>query len=109
MLNHQIYPPPQNFDPSNKEAISEFASLLPVSAFLLMLLGWALSVFLGGVVTGKIARTNWKKLCLITGGILLLASIGNMLLIPQPIWLNGIAILMYLPLAYFGGKLVNSK
>ena len=105
MINYKLFPAPKNFDYTNKESLKSFIDDLPVKAFLIMLLFWAISVFVGGFVTGKIAKLNWRKASLITGGILLLSSIGNMLMIPQPIWMNIIVIIMYIPLAYLGGKI----
>ena len=107
IVNHKLYPPPAGLDPSDKEALSAFVSSLPAIAFVVMIAGWAISAFTGGLVTGKITKGKWQVYSLITGGILLLASIGNMILIPHPIWVTGITIAMYLPLAYLGGKLVN--
>ncbi|MES2477972.1 MAG: hypothetical protein V4561_02720 [Bacteroidota bacterium] len=106
---HSFFPLPQNFDYKNKEALKVFAEKLPNSAFIMMIFFWAISVFSGGLVTGKIAKENWQRTCLITGVILLIATIGNLSLIPHPIWVKVITVLMYLPLAYLGAKIVNNR
>ena len=58
LFHHQFYPPPEGFDPSNAEAIAEFASTLPLEAFMLMLLTWAASVFVAGITKNVEAQKS---------------------------------------------------
>lgn len=107
MITHQMYPAPPDMDYTNKESLKAFINSLPTSAFIAMIGVWAISAFMGGLVTGKLAKENWKRQCLITGIILLLANVANMLTIPHPIWVNVLTAIMYVPLAYLGGKIIQ--
>ena len=107
VVTHKLFPAPTDFDYTDKQALKTFIEGLPVAAFVSMILVWAISAFLGGMTTGKIAKSNWKRLCLITGGILLLANVANMFVIPHPTWVNIVTVIMYLPLAYLGGKIIQ--
>ena len=108
-LSASLYPAPPNMDFTDKSALKAFIDSLPTTAFLLMVLIWAISVFAGGWITGTLAKENWQRLSIITGVVLLLANIANMFVIPQPMWMNITAILMYIPLAYLGGRMSDSK
>lgn len=105
LFHHQFYPPPEGFDPSNAEAIVEFASTLPFEAFMLMLLTWAASVFVAGFVASKIAPAHWLRVSLIVGVVALAGAVANLMAIPHPMWMNITTVIMYIPLAYLGGRL----
>lgn len=106
-LSHLIAPPPEGLDFTDKEAITEFMKTVPVSAFLVMLAGWLLSAFSGAFVASKIVPLSWKSVSLLTGGILMLGAIMNMVMLPHPVWMMVIGILGYFPLAWLGGKLAG--
>ncbi len=105
LLSHSVYPPPTDIDFTDAEAMKAFIANLPTGAFLILLVVWALSAFGGGFIAGKIAPDRWQRVALITGVILLTGFVVNMVMIPQPMWVNIIGLLLYLPMAYVGGKL----
>ncbi|MBI1306291.1 MAG: hypothetical protein GC181_06725 [Bacteroidetes bacterium] len=109
MVNHHFYPPPAGFNPNDKEAIAAFMKTLPESAFIGLLIGWLISVFGAGAISALVAKTVWKKTVLITGSILLLAAIANMVMIPHPFWLKVAVLVTYLPVCYLGGWLVAGR
>jgi len=104
-IGHIIAPPPEPFNAENMEAFKEFMANLPIAAWLLMIAGWALSSFLGGLVAGKIAQAKWATSALIVGAILMILSISNYVMIPHPTWVPVVSLCLYLPMAYLGGKL----
>lgn len=107
-ISHQLYPPPVlvEFDLT---PLKEFLNSLPPEAWAILIFGWLLAAFGAGLVSALIAKANWKRASLITGGILLAFSIVNFITIPHPIWVMAITALVYLPAAYSGGKLVAKK
>ena len=82
---------------------------VPTAAFVLMLFVQSIAAFTGGLVSGVIAGEYWKLTCLLTALLLLLGNIANMLMIPHPIWFNIISLLIYFPMAYWGGRLLTTK
>lgn len=103
-ISHQIYPPPADFDYTNKEALAELMKNIPVGALIIVIIAWAAGSFAGGFVASKIGREKGITLGLIVGAILMLAGIINMLMIPHPIafWIGGLTV--YLPFSYWGAK-----
>jgi uncharacterized protein YacL len=104
-----ILPTSTDINLSDKAALKNYIQGLPAHYFVFLLLTWAFSSFLGGFVTGKFAKSNWKRACLTTGGILMIGNIANFIMIPHPIWVNIISVIMYLPLSYLGGKIINRR
>ncbi|MEM6263814.1 MAG: hypothetical protein AAGI38_14975 [Bacteroidota bacterium] len=108
-VQQQFITVPEGFDYTDPVQLQAFSDSLHTWAWISFIIIWGLSAFLGGMITGKVGKGNWKKLCLITGGILLLGSIANMFIIPHPLWVNVITVLMYFPLAYVGGSMLAPK
>lgn len=107
MLSQSVFMAPENLNYADPKALKKFMDSLPLSAFLLLIFIWATSVFSGGLISGLISPNNWARISLITGSILLVGNIINMFMVPHPIWMNVVSVLMYLPLAYVGSKVVN--
>ena len=108
-LNHQVYPPPANLDYTNQEAIAAFMQTLPTAAFILLLVSWMIGAFTGGLVGALVNKLAWKNTAIIVGAIMALGSIVNMTLIPHPTWLMIVASIGYVPMAYFGAKLIHNR
>ena len=93
---------------TDKEAIRALMASAPVGAFLVVLLGWVLGSFLGGIVTARIAPHAPVAHALVLGGLLTLAGIANNLMIPPPGWFWIPTLLVFLPAAYAGARLAPS-
>jgi hypothetical protein len=100
-----IYPPPAGLDMTDKEAMKAYVATLPIGALLFVLLAYVLGSLSGGWLAAKIARDSKIRLSLIAGGVLLLFGIINLVTIPHPLWFAVLTVLVFLPAAYFGGKL----
>lgn len=105
-VGHQVYPPPADLDMKNMAAMGAYVATLPIGALLFVLLAYALGSFAGGWLAAKIARTSQIHLPLTVGGIQLLFGILNLIAIPHPLWFAIAAVSVFLPAAYWGGKLV---
>lgn len=104
-IGHQVYPPPENLDTKNMEAMKAYVATLPVGAFLFVLVAYILGSFAGGWLAAKIARASQISLALTVGGVQLLFGIMNLVVIPHPTWFAIAAVLVFLPAAYWGGKI----
>ncbi len=107
LINASVFPVPADLDYKAKDELKMFIDSLPILALLSMLIVFAVSAFVGGLVSGVITKTNWQRVALTTGTILMLANIANMLIIPHPLWFNLVSIILYLPLSFLGSKIVN--
>ncbi|HTF56113.1 MAG TPA: hypothetical protein VK661_02500 [Planctomycetota bacterium] len=103
-VGHWIYPMPAGLDVKNKEAMGAWISQLPLGAFLLLLAGYAVGSLAGGATAALIGGT--LRPALVTGGVLMLMGIANLLMIPHPIWLAVTSLALYLPLAWLGAKMM---
>lgn len=105
----KLYPVPPGIDLSNKLVMLTYVSTIPIYVLVIMVLFWLFSSFVGGLLAARINRPQWKRSCLITGGILLAAAVLNMAMIPHPMWMLVTALIGYIPAAFFGGYLVRDK
>lgn len=104
-LGHQVYPPPENLDTKNLEAMKAYVASLPMGAMLFVLLSYVVGTFAGGWLATKIARVPQMHVPLTVGGIQLFFGIINLVMIPHPLWFAIASVLVFLPAAYLGGKL----
>lgn len=108
-MGHSVYPPPENIDLTNKDALAEIIRQAPMGALLFVILAYSLGSFIGGAVTHLISRLPKQRDALITGLILLIFGAYNLTSIPHPTWMVVLGILCFLPSAYFGGWLVRRR
>lgn len=104
-LGHQVYPPPENLDTRNLEAMQAYIASLPIGAMLFVLLSYVVGTFAGGWLATKIARAPQMHVPLTVGGVQLFFGIINLAMIPHPLWFAIASVLIFLPAAYLGGKL----
>ncbi len=60
-IGHQVYPPPENLDTKNMEAMKAYVATLPVGAFLFVLVAYILGSFAGGWLAAKIPRAHRRR------------------------------------------------
>ena len=106
-LSTMLNPLPTEIEMSDKVAMKEYISSLPISAMIIILAGYAIGSFLTGVVIGKISKSPLKKLPLIAGSILTIAAFINLVTIPAPVWFMIINILLYIPLTVAGNSVAT--
>lgn len=97
---HLLFPveaPPQ----SSPEAIAEWAATLPLGALLSVLVAWAVGLLCGIVVAqwlwpaGRRAAARW------VGGLMLLAVIANLVMIPPPVWFATVGLLSVVAISFW--------
>ncbi len=109
MIGHTVYPPPPDLDFADPEAMRAYVATLPVGAFLFVGAAWTIGA-LGGIVTAcKIGDADPKIYALVIGGLVLVATAINLVMIPHPIWFSllgivGIVIGSWLGMVLGGGE-----
>ncbi len=97
-------------DPHNPQTISDMMANMPVAAFLWLLIGYAFSSFLGGMVATFISGRKDMQPALIVGGVLTVGSIMNFIQIPyHPVWFMVSNVLICLPFAWLVYFTVKKK
>jgi len=105
MAGQQIYPLPEGVNPADPESVKAAMANIPTGGLLFVLLAWALGSFGGGWLAARIATQSRVLHGIIVGGIMLLAGIVNMAMIPHPLWFWVVGVLIFLPAAYLGARL----
>jgi len=108
-VGHQIYPPPAGIDPRDPESIRRAMETISMGALLVVLVAWAIGSVVGGLVAARLAPRQPMRCALIVGAMLLLAGIANLIMLPHPLWFSIVAVLLFLPAAWLGGRLARAK
>lgn len=88
-----FHPVPAGFDPTDWEQVKAHAANAPTPALLLVLLGWMVGSFAGGVVASRIAERKRKGYAYIISTLILAATISNFFTVPHPMWMMTAAII----------------
>ncbi|MCG8306272.1 MAG: hypothetical protein MI975_02695 [Cytophagales bacterium] len=104
MLGHLIYPPPEGLDVNDTEALKDIIKDLPTGALLFVLLAYALGSFGGGLISGILSKSSKIINSIIVGAVLMILGFINLFMIPHPVWFSIVSLLLYIPSAYFGGR-----
>jgi hypothetical protein len=94
---------------TDREAIRALLATAPVTAFLVVLVGWMLGAFAGGWVAARLAPRATMRHALVLGGLLTLAGIANNLMLPPPLWFWVVSVLVFVPSAWAGARLVPGR
>ncbi len=105
-LVHILYPLPEGVDMYDSMAMKEYIFNMPLTAFLILLVGYELGGFCAGFFAALLSAPSFRtKNALIAGGLLTIGSAINLILIPHPMWFNVISSLIFIPFALLGAKL----
>jgi hypothetical protein len=104
-LNLLIYPFPNNLDINNQKLLMEYIKTLPAGAFIIILTGYILGSFAGGIVSTFISgRVNYIP-AIVVGAILTSTGMSN----PDPTWFSILSALVYIPCALLGFAIAKKK
>ena len=106
MLSHQVYPIPEGLDLNDRAAVKAHMDGAPVSALMIVLAGYAIGAFLGGLVATVIGKERPMPAFMI-GLLLAIGGVANAFMMPQPIWLSAASIIIVIPLALAGARMVK--
>jgi hypothetical protein len=89
-----IYPLPAGTDPNNPESLRQALAGLPASAFLLLVVGWALAAAVGSYLAARLATHHRAIHGVIVALFVLVATVANLAKIPHPAWMWPAAIIL---------------
>jgi hypothetical protein len=87
-LGHMMFPPQEGIDFTDPEVVRPYLASLPAWKLLQVMAGWVIGVFAGILVAAWIGRTRVLAYTVIIGGLMLAATISNLIIIPHPMWFN---------------------
>ncbi len=82
--------------PSLKDAehMREYLSAMPMASYAFLLAAYLVGSALGGTVAGRIMFNPRSRCVWIVGGILLVTTVANIVLIPHPLWFSIASVVM---------------
>ncbi|MDH3429121.1 MAG: hypothetical protein OEM60_10015 [Gammaproteobacteria bacterium] len=92
-LGHLIYPPPADLDWSDPAAVRPYIATLPLLALLFPMFAWMIGTFAGSRLACFIGTARPLTLAGIVGGLVLAATIANLIVIPHPLWFSILSVL----------------
>lgn len=105
MVARMLHPLPAGIKMDDMAALAEHASKAPLSAQIVVLIGYALGAITAGYISTLIAKDGNKIYAVICAALFFIATIINLSMIVTPVWFWVIALLLWTPLALFGHKL----
>lgn len=103
-VGHLIYPPPADLDFSDPQAVRPYIATLPFLALLFPMIAWVIGAFSGTVVACKIGTADPLAFAGIVGGLVLAATIANLIVIPHPLWFSVVSLIAIAAGAWFAAK-----
>lgn len=98
-LNVALFPMPEGIGMEDQQAFKAYIASLPPAAFLMPFLAHFSQVVLGGLVAAKVGKAAPRVLVGIIGGLTVVGSVVNNVIIQPPAW-TWIEILLYLPVIW---------
>src|SRR5215210_291000 len=89
-----IYPFPPGTDLQSPESFRQAVARLPATAFLLLVVGWALAAGVGSYAAARLATHARVIHGLIVALFVLVATVANLAKIPHPVWMWPAAIVL---------------
>lgn len=110
MVSGSIIPPPEGVDNTTVEGLKAGIHLFQPKHFLFPFLAHALGTFVGALVTAFIAKNRKLLFAMIIGVFFLAGGIGNVLMLPSPLWFTLVDLIgAYLPMAFLAAWIAKSK
>jgi hypothetical protein len=108
MANTLVVSPPASDVMNDPAKLREFMRTLPMTAYVVVLIGYILGAFAGGFIVTKMSRqvSSGITLPIVIGAILEIGAILNffVMLPGQPIWFVAASLLLIVPAALIGHR-----
>jgi hypothetical protein len=107
MGNSMVVPPPTDAVMKDPSALREYMANAPVTAYVVVLIGYIIASFAGGFVVTKISRqvSQGTTLPIIVGVLLTLGMVANIFMLPgQQVWFVVLSFLTFVPVALLGHR-----
>lgn len=84
-LGHQLFPIPFKIDPKNLEDLKNLMFKIPVESMIAIIVAHVVGVFTGLAVAKTIQKNSMIPIYIV-GGLFLLSTGLNLMVIPHPVW-----------------------
>lgn len=107
-IGHFMFPPPAGVDLSDRQAVAAMIAQAPPGALIMVLVAWWLGTSNGAGIGAYLARHDRWLHGSVVAGVLMIAGIVNLFLIPHPTWFV-LAALIVFPLSAVVGMLIGTQ
>ena len=83
---YRIYPPFEGFTAGDPQAMALYVADLPDGGFILMILGWALSAFVGGLIACLVGLQDLPRLVGVVTFAVIAGAATNFYMVEYPNW-----------------------
>ena len=102
-----LFPPPPGLDLRDAAQVAAFAASLPLAALLWILGGWLFGALVGGLVSARLAGQYELAPPVLVGLFIAAGTLLNAQSIPHPSWMVALGVLLPIPAALLGARLVR--
>jgi len=101
-VGHSVYPPPPDLNFADADVMRAYTSTLPIGAFLFVGGAWFVATLCGTFAACKIGHATPAIFAGVVGGIMLIATAANLIMIPHPLWFSILGIAGIIVAAWLG-------
>jgi hypothetical protein len=102
MVGHSVYPPPPDLDFADPDAMRTYIESLQVGAFLFVAGAWFVATLCGTFAACKIGDAKPLVFAGVVGGLMLIATAANLIMIPHPLWFSILGVAGIIVAAWLG-------
>lgn len=102
MIGHSVYPPPPDLNFADPDAMRSYIADLPIGAFLFVGGAWFIGTLGGTVAACRIGNAQPRTYAAIVGGLVLIATAANLIMIPHPMWFSILGVVGIIVAAWLG-------
>jgi len=109
MLGHSVYPPPPGLSVDDMDAIRAYIETAPVGALLFPALAYIVASFCGTLLACYIGTAKPIIYGTVVGGLMLVATVANLIMIPHPLWFSATAVIGIVASTWFATRISQKR
>lgn len=87
-VGHAVYPPPPDLNFADPDAMRAYIETVPLGALLFVAAAWFIGTLCGTCAACAIGTAKPMIFAMVVGGLMLIATIMNLVMIPHPMWFS---------------------
>ena len=103
-IGHVVYPPPADLNFADPDAMRAYIETLPLGALLFVAAAWFIGTLGGTCAACAIGTAKPIIFAAVVGGLMLVATVVNLVMIPHPTWFSILGVVGILIAAWLGTK-----
>ena len=110
LLGHALYPTSPGLDPMQPLDLQQIIAAQPFVAKAMVVLAWTLGALLGGLAAARIAHAHPQVAAIVVAVLVIAGVVSVILQLPEhPMWMSVLGVLLPVPAALLGARLVRPR